>query len=88
MQRFATINRRGKCHFIYFFNKQGYSKDLIDTLLIYTLCYGFLNDFDAQSDFGKKNCHKKACPLQPFLSYMLKGKMANEILQITKSHLK
>ena len=32
----------------------------MDTLIIYTLWYEFLNDFDAQRDFGKRFETKKA----------------------------
>ena len=41
---------------------------MIDILLKYILWYDFLNDLDAQSDVGKKNCHKKAGQVKPFLS--------------------
>ena len=41
---------------------------MIDILLKYILCYEFLGYFDAQSDFDKKNCHKKAGQVEPFLS--------------------
>ena len=37
-------------------------------LIISTLRYEFLNDLDAQSDFDKKKCHKKAGQVEPFLS--------------------
>ena len=37
-------------------------------LLKYILWYQFLNDLDAQSDFDKKICHKKASQVEPFLS--------------------
>ena len=40
---------------------------MIDILLKYIVWYEFLNDFDAQSDFGKKNCHKKGDQVEPFL---------------------
>ena len=36
--------------------------------IICTLSYDFFNDLDAQSDFDKKNCHKKAGQVEPFLS--------------------
>ena len=41
---------------------------MIDILLIYILWYEFLNDLDGQSDIEKKNCHKKASQVEPFLS--------------------
>ena len=41
---------------------------MIDILLKYILRYEFLNDLDARSDFEKKNCHKKAIQVEPFLS--------------------
>ena len=34
----------------------------VDALLIFNLWYEFLNDIDAQIDFGKKKCHKKPAP--------------------------
>ena len=34
----------------------------IDILLIYTLWYEFLKDFDAQSDFGKNFIREKLVP--------------------------
>ena len=37
------------------------------TLLIYTLWYDFLSDFDAQSDFGQRG-QRKPGPLEPFVS--------------------
>ena len=43
---------------------------MIDILLKYNLWYEFLSDLDAQSDFDKKKCHKKAGQVQPFLSYV------------------
>ena len=33
--------------------------------IICTLRCGFLNDLDSQSDFDKKNCHKKAGQVEP-----------------------
>ena len=41
---------------------------MIDILLKYILSYEFLKDLDAQSDFDKKICHKKAGQVEPFLS--------------------
>ena len=39
----------------------------IDTLLIYALWYEFSNDFEAQSEFGKKMSQKTG-PMEPFFS--------------------
>ena len=39
---------------------------IIDILLKYILWYEFLNDLDAQNDFEKKKCHKKAGQVDPF----------------------
>ena len=41
---------------------------MIDILLKCILWYEFLNDLDAQSDFEKKKCHKKASQVEPFWS--------------------
>ena len=41
---------------------------MIYILLKYILWYDFLSDLDGQSDFDKKNCHKKADHVEPFLS--------------------
>ena len=41
---------------------------MIDILLKYSLWYEFLNDLDAQRFFDKKNYHKKAGQVEPFLS--------------------
>ena len=40
---------------------------MVDILLKYILWYEFLNDLDAQSDFEKNICHKKAGQVEPFL---------------------
>ena len=40
----------------------------MDTLLTYTLWHEFSNDFDTQSDFGKKIVPKEAGLLETFLS--------------------
>ena len=41
---------------------------MIDILLKYILCNEFLYILDAQRDFDKKICHKKAGQVEPFLS--------------------
>ena len=41
---------------------------MINILLKYILWYEFSNDLDAESDFEKKNCHKKAGQVEAFLS--------------------
>ena len=35
-------------------------KEIIYVIIINILWYEFQNDFDARTDFAKKNCHKKA----------------------------
>ena len=34
----------------------------------YILWHDFFNDFEAQGDFDKKNCHQKNGQVEPFLS--------------------
>ena len=41
---------------------------MIDILLKYILWYEFVSNLDAQTDFDKKNCRKKAGQVEPFLS--------------------
>ena len=41
---------------------------MIDILLKYILLYEFFNYLDAQSDFEKNFCHKKAGQVEPFVS--------------------
>ena len=49
--------------------KKSYQRvQMIDILLKYILWYDCFNDLDAQTDFDKKNCHKQAGQVEPFLS--------------------
>ena len=41
---------------------------MIDILLKYILWYEFVSNLDAQTDFDKQNCRKKAGQVEPFLS--------------------
>ena len=41
---------------------------MIDILLKYIPWSEFLNDLDSQNDFDKKDCHKKADQVEPFVS--------------------
>ena len=52
---------------------------MIDILLKYMLWYEFVNDLDAQSDFEKKNCHKKAGQVEQFLSKVCSKSNSNSM---------
>ena len=59
---------------------------MINIIFKYILWYEFLNDLDDQSDFDKKNCHKKAGQVEPFLSILCTYALGYRLSQNNRSN--